>query len=97
MQSPPAACVWVTMNIRMKKAVAPSAWSMVIDIIMVFLPVSRRKEFVKLMDHTGAKILNSSKNSHYENLNFYKIHILKITFFTKFTILKSHFSQNSQF
>ena len=41
--------------------------------------------------HTGAKILNLSKNSHYENPIFYKIHILKIQFFTKFTISNSHF------
>ena len=47
--------------------------------------------------HTGAKILNLSKNSLFENLTFHKIHILKILLFTKFTISKSHFSQNSQF
>ena len=34
--------------------------------------------------HTGAKILNLSKNSHFENLLFHKIHIFKISFFTKF-------------
>ena len=38
--------------------------------------------------HTGAKILNLSKNSHFENLTFHKIHILKISFFTKFTFFK---------
>ena len=47
--------------------------------------------------HTGAKILNLSKNSHFENLTFHKIHISKILFFTKFTLQKSHFSQNSHF
>ena len=36
--------------------------------------------------HTGAKILNLSKNSHFQNLIFYKIHNFKISFFTKFTI-----------
>ena len=41
--------------------------------------------------HTGAKILNLSKNSQFENLIFHKIHNLKISFFTKFTIWKSHF------
>ena len=47
--------------------------------------------------HTGAKILNLSKNSHFENLTFHKIHIFKISCFTKFTFSKSHFSQNSHF
>ena len=42
--------------------------------------------------HTGAKILYLSKNPH-----FHEIHIFKISFFTKFTISKSHFSQNSHF
>ena len=47
--------------------------------------------------HAGAKILNLSKNSHFENPNFHKIHISEIPIFTKFTFLKSHFSQNSHF
>ena len=47
--------------------------------------------------HAGAKIHIVSKNSHIENPNFHKIHILKISFFTKFTISKSHFLQNSHF
>ena len=47
--------------------------------------------------HTGAKIVNSSKKSHFKNLKFHKIHILKILFFTKFTFSKSCFSQNSHF
>ena len=38
-----------------------------------------------------------SKNSHYQNLIFHKIHIFKMSFFTKFTFSKCHFSQNSQF
>ena len=41
--------------------------------------------------HTGAKILNLSKNSHFENLIFDKIHNFNISFLTKFTISKSHF------
>ena len=32
------------------------------------------------------------QNSQFQNLNFHKIHISEISFFTKFTILKSHFS-----
>ena len=45
--------------------------------------------------HTGAKILNLSRNS--QNLIFHKIHNFKISFFTKFTSSKSHFWQNSYF
>ena len=40
------------------------------------------------------KIHNLSKNSHIENPNFYKIHLSEISYFTKFTSLKSNFSQN---
>ena len=47
--------------------------------------------------YTEAKILNLSKNSHFENLIFDKIHNFKISFFTKFTFPKSHFSHNSHF
>ena len=36
--------------------------------------------------HTGAKILHLSKNSQFGNHNFHKIHIFKISFFTKFII-----------
>ena len=36
-----------------------------------------------------------AKNSHFEHLDFHKIHIFKISFFTKFTFRTSHFSQNS--
>ena len=43
------------------------------------------------------KIHILSKNSHIENPNFYKIHISEVSFFIKFTILKSQFSQNSHF
>ena len=61
-----------------------------------------------LVLHTRAKIRNLSKNSDFENFMFYKIHISKISFLTrftflksqffiKFTISKSHFSQNSHF
>ena len=39
--------------------------------------------------HTGAKILNLSKNSHFENLPFNEIHNFKISFFFK---KNSHFS-----
>ena len=49
------------------------------------------------MYHTGAKIYVLSKNSHIENSNFYKIHLSEISFFIKFTFLKSQFSQNSHF
>ena len=38
--------------------------------------------------HTGAKILNLSKNSHFENPTFHKIHNFKVSFFAKFTIFK---------
>ena len=47
--------------------------------------------------HTRAKILNLSKNSLFETLTFHKIHNVKVSFFTKFTISKSHISQNSHF
>ena len=47
--------------------------------------------------HTGAKIHILSKNSQFGNHNFHKIHLSEISFFTKFTFLKSNFSQNSQF
>ena len=43
------------------------------------------------VNHTGAKILNLSKNSHFENLAFHKIHNFKLSFFTKVTFSKSHF------
>ena len=36
-------------------------------------------------------------NSHFEYLNFHKIHLSEISFFTKFTFLKSQSSQNSPF
>ena len=36
-------------------------------------------------------------NSHFQSLIFEKIYIFKVSFFTKFTISKSHFSQNSHF
>ena len=41
--------------------------------------------------HTGAKINILSKKSHFWNHIFHKIHTSKISFFTKFTFLKSHF------
>ena len=47
--------------------------------------------------HIGAKIRNLSKNSQSQNLIFHKINDFKVSFFTKFTISKSHFSQNSHF
>ena len=40
--------------------------------------------------HTGAGIINLSKNSHFDNLIFDKIHIFKASFFT-FTFSKCHF------
>ena len=42
--------------------------------------------------HAESKIYILSKNSHIKNRNFYKIHLSEISFFTKFTFLKSHFS-----
>ena len=47
--------------------------------------------------HTGAKIRNLYKNSHFENLSFDKIHIFKISILTTFTFWKSQFWQNSHF
>ena len=47
--------------------------------------------------HTEEIILKLSKKSHFENLTIHKIHNFKVSLFTKFTFLKSHFSQNSQF
>ena len=41
--------------------------------------------------HTGAKILNLSENSHFENLIVHKIHKFKTSFLTKFTFSKSQF------
>ena len=52
---------------------------------------------IRYVENTGAEILNLFKNSQFENHTFHKIHNLKISFFTKFTFSKSHFSQNSQF
>ena len=52
---------------------------------------------LEVLQHTGAKTRNLSKNSHFQRLIYHKIHILKISFLTKFTISKSHFSQNSHF
>ena len=46
---------------------------------------------------TGAKNLNLSQNSHFVNHIFEKIKFSKYHFSQNFTILKSHFSQNSQF
>ena len=62
----------------------------------------------KFWNHTGAKILYLSKNSHFESPIFQTIHNSKVPFFTKFTISKSSFftkfafskslfSQNSHF
>ena len=39
--------------------------------------------------HTGAKMLNLSKKSHFKNINLHKIHIFKISFFTKFTLFET--------
>ena len=36
-------------------------------------------------------------NSHFQNLNYRKNHNFKVSFFTKFTFSKSHFSQNPHF
>ena len=53
--------------------------------------------FKHIVQHTGAKIHILSKNSRIENHTFYRIHLSKISIFTKFTFLNSHFSQNSHF
>ena len=42
--------------------------------------------FIENGAHTGAKILNSSKNSHFDSLIFHKIHVFKVAFLEKFTI-----------
>ena len=42
-----------------------------------------------LTAHTGAKILNLSKNSQFENLIFHKIHNFKDSFLTKFTFFQT--------
>ena len=52
---------------------------------------------ISILNHTGAKIHILSKNSHIENINFYKILISEISFFTKFTFVNSQFSQKSHF
>ena len=60
---------------------------------------SKESTLFSLFFHTGAKILNSSKNSHckisfiwqnshFQSLFFRRIHILNISFFTKFTFFK---------
>ena len=54
-------------------------------------------DYKSLAYHTGAKIRDSSKNSHFEILILDKIHNFKVSFFTKFTLSKSHFPQNSHF
>ena len=46
--------------------------------------------------HWG-KIPHFIQKSHFENINFRKIHIFQSSFFTEFTCSKSHFSQNSHF
>ena len=53
--------------------------------------------FEIIRHHTGAKILNLSKKSHFENLTFDKIHKFKVSFLTRFTTSKSQFWQNSHF
>ena len=55
------------------------------------------KRGLMIVWHTEAKILNLSKNSHFKISFFDKIHLLKISFLTKFTFWKSHFWQNSHF
>ena len=56
-----------------------------------------RRSFQLLISVLGKRNLNLFKNSHFESLIFDKIHIFKISFFTKFTFSKFYFSQNSQF
>ena len=60
-----------------------------IFILATIIRFSTQSEYPHI--HTGAKILNSSKKSHFKNLIFDKIHIIKISFFTKFTIYKFSF------
>ena len=38
----------------------------------------RRVWYLSFLYHNGAKILNLSKNSHFENLIFHKIHNFKV-------------------
>ena len=50
-----------------------------------------RAAYCCFVQHTGANILNLSENSHLENINFVKIHNLKLSFFDKIHIFKSSF------
>ena len=47
--------------------------------------------YIGFGSHTGTKILNSSKNSHFENLTFHEIQNFQVSFFTKFTFSKPQF------
>ena len=58
---------------------------------------SQQEIHVRLINHTGAKIRNLFKNSHFENLIFDKIHNFKVLYSTKFTFPNFRFSQNSYF
>ena len=62
---------------------------------MEMAAINETLEVRKPSINAGAKIHILSKNSHIENLNFYKVHLSKISFFTKFTFLECQFSQNS--
>ena len=62
-----------------------------VDLTSFFHVLQKSWESIKWHhDHTGAKILNLFKNSHFKNLNFDKIHILKISFFDKNSHFKNH-------
>ena len=57
-----------------------------LNVVEQFWPLIGFSEFICLFNfevisimHTGAKILNLFKNSHFENLTFHKIHIFKIS------------------
>ena len=58
------------------------SWMGLITVILFLFQVSATP---------GAKIHILSKNSHFENPNFYKSHLSEISFFTKVTFLKSQY------
>ena len=71
----------------------------VLHTVRILLPKGRAKICIfkvkNVCDARWAKIHILSKNSRIEKPNFYKIHHSEISIFTKFTFLKSKFSQNS--
>ena len=51
----------------------------------------------KLLKSHWGKNLDLSKKLYFEQTNFHKIYIFKVSFLTNFTFSKSHFWQNSHF